>query len=116
MNDDKASPNREKQEGGARESAIAVALAEFLDRTTREEFVDVEAFCRERPGLEEDLRPLSEMDPKTETGSEQQDPLPERLSGHKILGEIGAGGMGRVLLAQDEGLNRKIAVKVLSAR
>jgi|SRR6516162_1547582 hypothetical protein len=120
MNDDKASPNREKQEGGARESAIAVALAEFLDRTTREEFVDVEAFCRERPGLEEDLRPLlqalSEMDPETETGSEQQDPLPERLSGHKILGEIGAGGMGRVLLAQDEGLNRKIAVKVLSAR
>ena len=120
MNDDKASPNREKREGGARESAIAVALAEFLDRTTREEFVDVEAFCRERPGLEEDLRPLlqalSEMDPETETGSEQQDPLPERLSGHKILGEIGAGGMGRVLLAQDEGLNRKIAVKVLSAR
>ena len=97
-----------------------MALAEFLDRTTREEFVDVEAFCRERPGLEEDLRPLlqalSEMDPETETGSEQQDPLPERLSGHKILGEIGAGGMGRVLLAQDEGLNRKIAVKVLSAR
>src|SRR6516165_3265855 len=35
--------------------------------------------------------------------------------GTRSLGKL-APGMGRVLLAQDEGLNRKIAVKVLSAR
>ena len=60
---------------------------------------------------------LDEPNPsKAEPGNNQEDPLPERLSGHKILREIGAGGMGRVLLAQDEGLNRKIAIKILSAR
>src|SRR5215472_6853721 len=108
----------------AREEAVAAALAEFLDRTSREEFVDIEAFCNERPNLGQELRPLlqalAEMDethyPRNAVETERQEPLPDRLSGHKILGEIGAGGMGRVLLAQDEGLNRKIAIKILSAR
>jgi hypothetical protein len=107
-----------------REAAIAAALAEFLDRSSREEFVDVAAFCRDHRTLEEDLRPLlqvlTQMDegghPPTEPAPDKQSPLPERLSGHKILGEIGTGGMGRVLLAQDERLNRKIAIKILSQR
>ena len=43
-------------------------------------------------------------------------PLPDRLSGHKILDEIGAGGMGRVLLAADEALGRKVAIKTLAPR
>jgi hypothetical protein len=33
---------------------------------------------------------------------------PERLSGHKILGDIGVGGMGQVLLGYDERLNREL--------
>jgi hypothetical protein len=107
-----------------REAAIAAALAEFLDRSAREEFEDIEAFCEKYPALEIELRPLlqslMEMDEpdlsQTEMEASSSDPLPERLSGHKILSEIGAGGMGRVLLAQDEGLNRKIAIKILSAR
>ncbi len=58
-------------------------------------------------------RPIpEEIDPEFERGEE----LPERLSGHKILGEIGAGGMGRVLLGHDERLNRKIAIKILGGR
>jgi len=129
MSDEEAQTNQEKdpigsQHAAEREAAIAAALAEFLDRTSREEFVDVDAFCQDYRALEEDLRPLlqalTQMDepnyPDGEPVSAQQDPLPERLSGHKILGEIGAGGMGRVLLAHDEGLNRKIAIKILSAR
>lgn len=115
---------RGKQPAVDREAAIAAALAEFLDRTSQEEFVDVEKFCRDYPALKEDLRPLlqalTEMDDPGHTdgglGANPQELLPERLSGHKILGEIGAGGMGRVLLAQDEGLNRKIAIKILSPR
>ncbi|HKW35365.1 MAG TPA: serine/threonine-protein kinase [Candidatus Acidoferrum sp.] len=115
---------RGKRDSAEREGAIAAALAEFLDRTSREEFVDVDAFCRDYKELEEELRPLlqvlKEMDatdyPKGNSTTEEPEPLPERLSGYKILGEIGAGGMGRVLLAQDEGLNRKIAIKVLSMR
>ena len=43
-------------------------------------------------------------------------PLPDTLSGHKIVDEIGAGGMGRVLLAYDEALGRQVAIKTLAAR
>ena len=129
MSGEETRSNQKKEEVGRqhaadREAVVAAALAEFLDRASREDFVDVEAFCRDYPALEEDLRPLleelmelDEPNPsKAEPGNNQEDPLPERLSGHKILREIGAGGMGRVLLAQDEGLNRKIAIKILSAR
>ena len=128
MNDEETRKNPKREtgkEGDAdRDAAIAAALSEFLDRSSREEFVDVEAFCRDHRTLEEDLRPLlqvlAQMDegdhPATEPPADKQSPLPERLSGHKILGEVGAGGMGRVLLAQDERLNRKIAIKILSER
>ena len=42
--------------------------------------------------------------------------LPDKLSGHKILAEIGSGGMGRVLLAVDDALGRKVAIKTLAPR
>ena len=113
------------EESSERERAVAEALAAYLDRVSREETVDIEAFCKTCPGLENELRPLLEslndMDgppfsessaPESEGGEE----LPERLSGHKILGEIGTGGMGRVLLGSDERLNRKVAIKILGGR
>jgi len=116
-------PN-EKDAAPDREHSIATALAEFLDRTAREEFVDVEQFCRQYAAIAVDLRPLLEalngMDETVylhpQIDADPVEPLPERLSGHRILDEVGKGGMGRVLLAQDEGLNRKIAIKTLSAR
>jgi serine/threonine protein kinase len=113
------------EESSERERAVAEALAAYLDQVAREEPVEIDAFCKTLPGLENELRPLleslNEMDgpsdpeefgPESERGEE----LPERLSGHKILGEIGAGGMGRVLLGFDERLNRRIAIKILGGR
>ena len=106
-----------------RERAVAEALAAYVDRLSREETVDVEAFCKAVPGLEKELRPLleslNEMDGPTLPSElawegEKGEELPERLSGHKILGEIGAGGMGRVLLGFDERLGRKVAIKILN--
>ena len=110
----------------AREQAVAEALAIFLDRQSQGEELDVEAFCRENARLLPELR--SELDtlagisavlepelPATVAASAESK-LPERLSGHKIISEIGSGGMGRVLLAQDERLSRKVAIKVLAPR
>jgi serine/threonine protein kinase len=113
------------EESSKRERAVAEALAAYLDQVAREETVEIDAFCKTRPELEKELRPLleslNEMDgPALSDGagaeSERGEELPERLSGHKILGEIGAGGMGRVLLGHDERLNRRIAIKILGGR
>ena len=113
----------------AREKTIAQALAEFVDRQAREEQVDVESFCSALPDVAAELRPLLDslvqMDVEEGGGQDSFDcksgefkasDLPRQLSGHKILGEIGTGGMGRVLVAYDEGLHRKVAIKTLSAK
>ena len=84
------------------EQRLAEALADHLD-TPR---------ARTLPELAPELAALSEIDRVLDPASA----LPERLSGHRIIGEIGAGGMGRVLLAMDEALGRKVAIKTLAPR
>lgn len=39
--------------------------------------------------------------------------LQEGVSRYEVLGELGRGGMGKILLAQDSELNRKVALKLL---
>lgn len=110
-----------------RERAVAEALASFLDRQSQGEEPDIEIFCRENaellPELRSELETLAGISAVLEPGaafvrtsSGVEVGLPDRLSGHKILSEVGSGGMGRVLLAQDERLNRKVAIKVLAPR
>jgi len=122
---DRQSDSRGEERPLDRERKVAEALAAYVDRHAGEETVDIDEFCKARPELEEELRPLLEslnaMDgssfpfqpgPEGEPGEK----LPERLSGHKILGQIGAGGMGRVLLGYDDRLGRKVAIKILNRR
>lgn len=42
------------------------------------------------------------------------DPMPAEIGGHRILGLVGAGAMGRVYLAHDEQLARRVAIKVMN--
>ncbi len=89
------------------EQRLADALAAMLDGRAPLD----SATRASHPELAAELEALDEIDRVIEAPA-----LPERLSGHKILVEIGSGGMGRVFLAVDEALGRKVAIKTLAAR
>jgi predicted Ser/Thr protein kinase len=120
-----AGQSNDERPEDAREKSIADAVAEYVDLQAREQNIDPDRFCRLhaelQPELGLELGTIAEIDGLL-SGSNQPPPpvaiedLPEQLSGHRILGVIGSGGMGRVLLAMDEGLGRRVAIKVLSPR
>src|ERR1019366_2171150 len=96
----------------ARERQLADALAHLMDGEVDGQARGDAATRSQFPELAGELDALAEID----RAIEPELALPERLSGHKILAEIGAGGMGQVLLAQDEALGRKVAIKRLAPR
>ncbi len=119
-------PDSNDSTGSAREQRIAEAVAEFHDLRVAEEPVSSEEFSRRHPDLAPELghalRDLDTLDGLLEVepraaGEDQLDlETPESLSGHRILAELGSGGMGLVYLAQDDRLGRKLAIKVLQPK
>jgi predicted Ser/Thr protein kinase len=114
-----------RPESAMRERLLAAAVAEYVDLQAAADSVDADAFCRRHPDLEPDLRAAIQTLASFDLVSGEEPPpdaatvretMPERLSGHRIISEIGAGGMSRVFLAEDERLGRKVAIKVLSSR
>jgi len=61
MSDSKSNPRHDEDlpDGSPpsdRDRAIADAIANYLDGASREEFLDVDTFCRQHPSIAQDLR------------------------------------------------------------
>jgi serine/threonine-protein kinase len=97
-----------------REARLARALADFVDLEAQGKTVPIDVFCQSHQDLQPELR--HELNSMAQIAGADSSDRPERLSGHKILDEIGTGGMGRVYLAMDEGLGRRVAIKTLASR
>ncbi len=122
---DRETRNEAAQPPAAEEQQLANAVAEYLDRRAGGDDLDAESHCRLHPeleGLRAQLDALDQMEAVLEPAGTPapegmpHETLPATLSGHRILGEIGAGGMGRVLRGVDEALGRSVAIKMLNTR
>jgi serine/threonine protein kinase/tetratricopeptide (TPR) repeat protein len=92
-------------------------VALVLERIESEGSVVVDRVCEEHPALAEalrrrlsHLRQFGLLDDRTDL---EPDRIPERLGPFKLEHLLGGGGMGVVYLAEQEGLGRKVALKLI---
>lgn len=94
------------------------AVEEFLARRRREPALDARTFAADFPGLGPELLELLEAAEFLEgaRGVEPAVPhfeVPKRVGAFRVESELGAGGMGIVLAAIEEPLERRVALKLL---
>ncbi|MCB9899568.1 MAG: hypothetical protein H6825_16295, partial [Planctomycetes bacterium] len=105
-----------ESEGSESEAASLAGLVVLaLDRLEREGDPALEALCVAHPDLADALRArIARLRAVGFAGSsDDARPLPERVGGFRILGRLGGGGMGVVLRAEQEGLRREVALKLV---
>lgn len=92
-------------------SQLSQLLSTYFNRAAEWGTVDLESLCEGQPDVLEELRArikaLASMDEFLETISD------DILPGFKSIRELGIGGMGKVYLATEESLGRKVAIKTL---
>ncbi len=97
------------------QSSLADLVAKALEHLERDGPDALEALCREHPARAAALRArVQQLRAIGFVGAPSTDaPLPERIGGFRILSRLGGGGMGVVFLAEQEGLGRQVALKLV---
>jgi len=108
-------PNQE--DGDAGDSARFERLAEeFAARRRRGESPSIGEYALQNPDLAQKIRalfPTLELLERVACSSPKIDPTLTTLGEYRIIREIGRGGMGVVLEAEQPGLDRRVALKIL---
>jgi eukaryotic-like serine/threonine-protein kinase len=103
---------------------LEVLAAEYMDRLRQGQSPSIEEYAAQHPSLAEEIRELFPTIAVTERLKARQERSSggratlgatrlERLGDFRIIREIGRGGMGVVFEAEQESLERRVAVKVL---
>ena len=109
--------------------ALAGLIAQLTDDFQRGQAIDLDRVCQEHPALADDLRTLwgtvvvtsaiGGMEaaktslPSVDDSGIWDLQLPIKIGSYELIEEIGRGGMGVVYRAQQKGLNRQVAIKMI---
>ncbi len=100
---------------GGSDDALVALVAEALERLDREGPAALEALCRQHPSRAAALRARVERLRRAGLAAAGAGvaALPERLGAFRLIAPIGGGGMGLVVRAEQEGLGRPVALKLV---
>jgi len=85
-----------------------------LDRMEHEGPSALQALCDEHPAHADKLRArIAQLGAFGLAGEQPADDVPERLGQFRLLARLGGGGMGVVYAAEQDGLQRRVALKLV---